>query len=427
MSTGIKFGFDANKSNSFSFLQNDKLNTKLKAVRAIAIILNEKSCPNIWKEYGEYASIGSIIFELPEFPIPKDVPISSPLFNTSNVKIAKPIFPNIKHYPLINELVYIIELANTDININPDNTDYYYFPPLNIWNSNHHNALPNEAFGNSLPPSQEKDYQQVEGGSIRKVTDNSTEIYLGETFKEKLNIQPLQPYEGDILYEGRWGQALRFSSTITNSDNTWSNLPTSGDPITILSNGIYDNKKDPWIPTIEDINKTPSSIWLSTTQQLPILVSSILYKSYKPIDTPLKPDLYSSSEQIIINSGRVVINSKTDHTLLSAKISVGLSSDNSVNIDAKNEASISSPSIILGNGNREKAEPLLKGDITYSVLVNIIESLLEITSELSVLAGQPADVPYLNLNTTADTVNKNLYNILETKLTKIRSNISKTE
>jgi hypothetical protein len=427
MSTGIKFGSDANTSNLFSFLQNDKLNTKLKVVRTRAIILNENSCPNIWKEYGEYASIGNIIFELPEFPIPSETSISSPKFDISNIKVAKPIFPNIKHYPLINELVYIIELVGSNINIDPDDTDYYYFPPLNIWNSNHHNALPNEAFGNSLPPSQEKDYQQVEGGSVRKVTDKNTDIYLGETFQEKLNIQPLQPYEGDILYEGRWGQALRFGSTIINSDSPWSELPSSGDPITILSNGIYNNGKDPWIPTLEDINKTPSSIWLSTTQKLPILVSSTLYKSYKPINSPLKPELYNGGEQIIINSGRVIINSKTDHTLISSKKSVGLNSDNSVNIDARDETSISSPSIILGNGDRKKAEPLLKGDITYDVLVDIIEALLEITSELSVLSGQPIDVPFLNLNVTADNINRNLYNMLSTKLTKIRSNISKTE
>ena len=427
MSTGIKFGIDANTSNLFSFSQNNKLSTGFKVVRTKAIILNQNSCPNIWKEYGEYASIGNIIFELPEYPIDDKTDITSPLFNISDVKIAKPIFPNIKHYPLVNELVYIIELANTNINQNPDDIDYYYFPPLNLWNSNHHNAFPNEAFNTTLPESQEKDYQQVEGGSIRKVTDNSTDIYLGKTFKEKLNIQPLQPYEGDILYEGRWGQALRFSSTIPNSDTTWSDNSTPGDSITILSNGTYNNGKDPWEPTIEDINKTPSSIWLSTTQQLPILASSTIYKSYQPKNTPLAPQLYYSGSQIIINSDRVLINSKTDHILLSSKISVGLNSDNSVNIDAKNEASISSPSIMLGNGSREKAEPLLKGDITYEVIMNIIEALLEITGELSNLPSPKANVSYARLNVTAETVRKDLYNVISTKLNKIRSNISKTE
>ena len=98
-----------------------------------------------------------------------------------------------------------------------------------------------------------------------------------------------------------------------------------------------------------------------------------------------------------------------------------------INLDAKNEISISSPSILLGNGNRKKAEPLLKGDITYEVLTNIIEALLEITNELSVLAGKPQNVPFLELNVTSKTVNKDLYDVLVNKLTKIRSNISKTE
>jgi len=167
-------------------------------------------------------------------------------------------------------------------------------------------------------------------------------------------------------------------------------------------------------------------MWLSTTQQLPILASSTIYKSYQPKNTPLAPQLYYSGSQIIINSDRVLINSKTDHILLSSKISVGLNSDDSVNIDAKNEASISSPSIMLGNGSREKAEPLLKGDITYDVIMNIIEALLEITGVLSNLPS-PQNVSYLNLNVTAETVKKDLYNVISTKLNKIRSNISKTE
>jgi hypothetical protein len=66
----------------------------------------------------------------------------------------------------------------------------------------------------SLPPSQQKDYQQVEGGSVRRVTDGSTEINLGSTFQEKTNIYPLLSYEGDYIMEGRWGNSIRFGSTV---------------------------------------------------------------------------------------------------------------------------------------------------------------------------------------------------------------------
>jgi hypothetical protein len=39
-------------------------------------------------------------------------------------------------------------------------------------------------------------------------TDQSTEIFLGTTFKERSNIHPLLPFEGDVIQEGRWGNSI---------------------------------------------------------------------------------------------------------------------------------------------------------------------------------------------------------------------------
>jgi hypothetical protein len=53
-------------------------------------------------------------------------------------------------------------------------------------------------FENNLPPSQQLDYQQTEGGLVRRITDGSSEIELNSptnisqnTFQEKSNIHPL--------------------------------------------------------------------------------------------------------------------------------------------------------------------------------------------------------------------------------------------
>ena len=418
--SSIRYGLDSN-NNPYSFGVNNNLKTGIKAVRVVDIILNEKSIPILFKNFGEYSTIGTIIFDLPEFPQPDITKI-----DIKTVKLAKPIFSNIKHYPLKNEIVYIIELPSTNINNNPEDTDYYYFPPINLWSSNHHNALPNEAFSNLTPDSQKKDYQQVEGGSIRKITDGSTEIDLGKTFKEKLNIQPLQPYEGDIIYEGRWGQSIRFSSTINNIDNKWSNNSLNGDPITIISNGIYDNNKPSWVPTVEDINLNPSSIWLSSTQQLPLETSNIGYKSYTPDNTPEDVKLYNKGSQQISNADRIVINAKKDHVLINAKKSVNLNSENSVNIDAKNETVINAPSIILGKGDRTKTEPILLGDKTFDVINTILEEVINLCNSLSTLVSLPPDVPFFDMNIIAENSKSKL---LDTRnnLQNIKSKISKTE
>ena len=84
-------------------------------------------------------------------------------------------------------------------------------PPINIWNSQVHNAVPST---NIIPELENKEYSLVEAGSVRRITDQDTDIELGYTFNENnvLNNRPLLPYEGDIIYEGRFGNSIRFGS-----------------------------------------------------------------------------------------------------------------------------------------------------------------------------------------------------------------------
>jgi len=103
-----------------------------------------------------------------------------------------------------------------------------------------------------------------------------------------------------------------------------------------LRNGFYNNNKKYYETIVEDINQDPSSIYLTTTQKLPIKASSKLYSSYRPDIIPTNPEEYIGN-QVVITSNRVLINSKEDHVLLSGKKSVGLSSDDSINIDAQTD------------------------------------------------------------------------------------------
>ena len=279
--------FNPTNNNGFGFFNQ----TKLSAVRVVSILLDE-SHPR-FKELGEWNGLGTIEYV--------------DIYNVnSNVirSIAKPFFPSVKHYPLINEIVYLLQLPSTDIGDNKNATISYYLDVISLWNHPHHNAYPTNP--NILPPSQQKDYLQTQAGSVRRVTDQSTEINLGNTFKERSNIHPLLPFEGDVIYEGRWGNSIRIGSTVQNTPNNWSNIGTNGDPILILRNGQGTQTQEGWIPTTEDINNDDSSIYLSSTQQIPLEASSTNYTSYKN-NPPLKPKDYSG-KQILISSGRLVFN-----------------------------------------------------------------------------------------------------------------------
>ena len=342
-------------------------------------ILDDKTEPTVFKEFGEWSSIGSLFFSKLNNPNP------SKNFTTDN--FAKPLFPNNKIFPLENEIVYILPLPNSDIQGDVNDVSFYYFQPVNIWNSVHHNAIPDPINGNSLPPSQQQDYEQTEAGAVRRVTDGGSEINLGNTFIEKLNIKNLQPFEGDIFYEGRWGQSLRFGSTVNDSPilNPWSRTGNNGDPLTILRNSQYNDNKDAWIPQIEDINKQGSSVYMTSTQSIPIEVSSKSYSSYKT--APTSPDKFAG-EQIILNSGRLLFNTKSDSILMSSKNSINLNAVNDVNIDTPRTV-IQSKTVKLGD--RDAFESVILGDKFLSDLSRLLTQMISLGTALpSITPPNPA-------------------------------------
>jgi hypothetical protein len=378
-------------------------------------ILDDKTYPSVFKSFGEWSSIGGIFFSKINAPNPnKD-------FSTDN--FAKPLFPNNKTFPLINEIVYIIALPNSSIQSNVGSLDYYYFQPVNIWNSTHHNAIPDPINNTSLPPSQQQDYQQTSGGTVRRVTDGGTEIDLGKTFKEKINIKNIQPFEGDIINEGRWGQSIRFGSTVNNSaiPNPWSRVGNNGDPIYILRNGQYADGKDPWIPQVEDINKDISAIYATSTQNIPIQVSSKNYNSYQ--NAPTSPDKFAG-EQIILNSGRLLFNTKTDSILFSSKKTINLNSVENVNIDSPTFVA-NSKNIFLGDKNA--TEPVILGNTFLNDLQQLLNQLILLSTALQSPIGTPGpSAPNLIIAGPAQAVVINANNMLN-RINNYKSKVSKTK
>ncbi len=341
-------------------------------------ITNDETYPETFEKYGGWSTLGAIIYE--------DVnnPQRNP--NAQANTIAYPLFPNISNIPITNEIVYIVDLPNSQIQNSVTSTSRYYFQPINIWNSAHHNAIPDGLYNeDTIPESQQQDYQQTEAGIVKRVTDGNTEINLGDTFQETIEIKNLQPFEGDVIYQGRWGNSIRFTSTVLNSkpSNPWSNNGDSGSPLTIIRNGQHDDGKEQWIPQVEDINLDKSSIYLTSTQQIPIEAASNIYDSYSTPPTNLNQ---FDGDQIILNSGRIVLNSKTDSILLSSFDTINLNSLNSVNIDTPKTV-ISSPEIYLGDKNA--TEPVILGDKFLFDFKKLILSIIDLSTALSTPIGTP--------------------------------------
>lgn len=385
-----RFGFGAlndennpGSSGSSRALDSLKLGSLNSTGRVISVVMDD-SHPR-YAELGGPKAIGAV--ELVEIS-GGTADYSSTSIN-QNYKVAYPLQPGIKSYPLISEVVFLVSQPAKKIQQRTSAVSLYYISTVNLWNHPHHNAIPYSAGSSS--PSNSKNYQDSALGSTNKLTDSSGDIKFGEYFKERPNIYPLQPFEGDIIYEGRWGNSIRLTGTAPDK-NSWSSQGTQGDAMLIIRNGQTDVPgKKGWDLSVEDINTDASSIYLTTTQKLPLLVSSKNYFSYKN-NPPISPDEYTG-KQIIISSGRLVFNTSEDHLMLSSGKSINLSSTGTVNIDAS-EMTIQTEKIFLGS--KSASEPLLLGDTTVELLKEIIAILkgLVIASQSAANSGGP--IPSLN-------------------------------
>lgn len=213
------------------------METRIIAVRVQKIIMS-----------GSSHMIGGIRYNEINDPNPNPEDVDS-------LRFAKPLFYNISQYPTVNEIVYVLAGPRDDYN-SVGGISSYYLPPININGSVNHNAQPSEFNEEELEANSETGFGKG-------------------YFQEIENVRPLLPYEGDIILEGRYGQSLRFGSTIKGSHhpNKWSNEGEVGNPITIIRNGQSDKLKPPFNAAaykhiLEDVNGDDSSIYLCSNQQI---------------------------------------------------------------------------------------------------------------------------------------------------------------
>lgn len=395
-----KAGFGGLNQNFNSTIQNqndifeqlETLNAQFITARVTDIIISNTH--PLFNEYGGWNGLGTIFFEPLNNLISKSQTASNP--------VATPLLPYLKNYPLVNEIVILFNLPGKNISQSTNSTNilqYYYLNPISIWNHPHHNAYPNLLEEND-DVSQNIDYEQIENGIVRRVTDSSTDINLNSpliergSFIEKTNIHPLLPFAGDNIYEGRWGNSIRFGSTvpttsISGSSNTpdyqnnWSNIGKNGDPITIIRNGQPKNVGSAgWLPIVEKISEDLSSIYMTSYQQIPLRASNENFSALSP--EPLLPREFYNP-QIILNSGRLIFNASSDSIIISAQDSISLSANKQIGITGEKSVTIISEKISIGNSNA--TEPALLGSSFLTQFEVLIEQIQVLATACSGLEG----------------------------------------
>ncbi len=135
--------------------------------------------------------------------------------------------------------------------------------------------------GTGTDTKKKKDQKDNPAGS------NSIDSLPGYDFKEQSNVNNLQPFEGDVLMQGRFGQSIRFGSGTTideksKTEKRYQKQPSwktgvSGEqgPIIIMRAGpapSEKNENNDYI--IEQVNSDLSSIWICAGQEVPITLAS---------------------------------------------------------------------------------------------------------------------------------------------------------
>jgi hypothetical protein len=180
-----------------------------------------------------------------------------------NLNIAKPHFSATNILPLKNEIV-TLTLAPSSNHYSKtggysNHAEYYYFPSVNVWGNAGYNPLPREADLKS---------PTVNPGQVATPTnlEEDFNLELGTYIDENkvASTKKMLPFEGDMLFEGRFGNSIRFGSSTPQGKNSWSENDSEGDPIIVISNGQSGDDE----MVIENINEDASSIYMLSNQNV---------------------------------------------------------------------------------------------------------------------------------------------------------------
>ena len=401
----INDGSKATLSGNSQVLDSLRLSKLVATGRVLSVVLDE-SHPR-YKELGGPKAIGAVEII--------DVAGGSADYSTTNQNqnytVAYPLFPGTKNYPLINEVIYLISQPSKKIQDKTTAFSLYYISVVNLWNHPHHNAIPYSA--GSSTPQNSKNYQDTTAGSTNKLTDSSGTIKFGEYFKERQDINPLKPFEGDYIIEGRFSNTIRLGST--GGTSPWSSVGEQGSPIMILRNGQGETYLNAWQLITEDIDNDASSIYLTSNQKINLTPSSTnSYLSYGN-SKPEQANTFTGN-QIIITSGRLFFNSQNDHILLSSAKSINLNARSSINFDTTEDVVIQAGKVKLGS--QLATEPVLLGDIAVAQLQEMLDILKDLLLTASTAANGGGPLATLNSKAVELLTRANLINLNQLKSTR---------
>jgi hypothetical protein len=337
------------------------------------VILNEL--------HPQYAADGSNVGMIQVRFIPGDRGVPKDKLNW-----VSPIDSSIREYPLKNELVLIFYSLGR----------LFYTRRINSTNKTTESSWPglSERFSPQIRSDNKSDAAQIaaQGGTSYRPWGMKQQFSLGDEFSESPFVRMVRPNEGDLIINGRFGNTIRFGSSLFSNPNTptpQANLifsvgqsPNKVTSIDINNDGINETVAgSPYGLTYEDINKDRSSFWMVVNEKIvldPATKSTIAHLR----STESSDSTKYTGAQIFLNSDRVILNSKVNEISLFAKKEINLSAVESITIDsaksvfitAERDIEISTPRDLVLSGR--------------SVSINVTKDIAQGTSGNYIISGK---------------------------------------
>lgn len=274
---------------------------------------------------------------------------------------AIPLNGNIKNIPAVGEHVLLVQGLSADNIPQSIYPQWYYLSSFSI----------------NSDPNNNKLLGYVSGSIISGSNDLISR-----------DVSWLQPFSGDLLIEGRFGNSIRLSSTTTQQyDNAPSWTGTAdGDPIIVLSNGrsFSDNTF-----VVENTNDDASSLYLTSTQKLPILLGD--KNNRNPLSCFAPTESAFEQSQLVGVADRIILKAKSDVVVVDSPRGIVLNTTGKVTI-----------------GNDEANISLVHGDVLLNILQKILNQLVQ-----PIQCGS-AQGTFINKN-NLQSAQKELQNLLNSK------------
>ena len=295
--------------------------------------------------------------------------------NSAAIITAVPLNFNYVRVPIVGEIVLILRAPSSYAHGLSTSITSYYLDIVSLNLSIHNNALPtvSKTKTTSGPVTGDsKKYEESSAGNTNQTETPTVDI----NFSENIAVKSLQPYIGDVIISGRYGNSIRFSTTP--KSGTFKVPPkyssSIGAPITIYRNTKQstDTKKINDFIT-EDFTNEENVIVQASGQELEFAqASGVLTANKKYKITSWKDEKWGVTPQTLISSGRIIFNSTQKEIIAFAKNGIGLSSETSIAIDAKETISLNADKIELGTDSKEA---LILGNAFKTWMENLIQVL----------------------------------------------------